>query len=97
MITTDDVKDYLRIPYADDDTFITSLITAGYDYLRDAVDDFDDIYKANTIFAGKADLWVETMYVPPAYERREGAYDGENEMNYASRAMLTQLQLYKKG
>ena len=96
MITVDQVKNYLKIPYADDDDLIQSLITSGYDYLRDAVDDYDDIYAASTAFQSKADLWVLTMYIPPGYDSREGAYSGADNMSYAARAMLTQLQMYRK-
>ena len=41
MITASDVKNYLRIDYTNDDALITSAIQAGYDYLTDAIDDFD--------------------------------------------------------
>nr|DAG49952.1 MAG TPA: head tail connector [Bacteriophage sp.] len=95
MINVSSVKNYLKIPYDDDDGFIKNIITAGYDYLRGAIDDFDDIYADDPGFASKADLWVLTMYIPPAYDDREGAYSGGAAMSYGARAMLTQLQTYR--
>lgn len=95
MITASDVKNYLRIDYTDDDALITSAIQAGYDYLTDAIDDFDLLYSSNTVFARKADMWVLCHYLPPMYDQREGMFTGKAaEMDYGARALLTQLQLY---
>ncbi len=97
MIQTADVKNYLRIPgtFTDDDSFITSIISAGYNYLSDAIDGYAGLYSGDQTFAGKADMWVLTQWVPPMYDQREGMFMGGNTvMNYSARAMLTQLQLY---
>ena len=59
MVTVADVKEYLRIPCDDEDVFIQSIIEAGYDYLQDAVDDFDKLYQSNERFARKADYFVK--------------------------------------
>ena len=95
MISTEEAKQYLRIPYNDDDQFLESIIEAGYAYLRDAVDDFDAIYAQNETFSIKADLWVKTMWLPEAYDNREGMTAGNPSMGYVSRALITQLSLYK--
>ena len=90
------VKKYLRIDYSDDDTFIADIIQAGYYYLTDAIDHFEDLYNSNEEFARKVELWVETQWCPSFYDRREGMFDDPDAgLNYAARAMLTQLQLYK--
>lgn len=96
MITVDEVKEYLRINHDDDDALIEEFIIAGYDYLRDAVDDFDDIYKENQTFARKADLFVKTKWLPNEYDNREGMQSGGESLNYAARSLLTQLSLYRK-
>jgi hypothetical protein len=98
MIVLADVKDYLRIPQdlTEDDVFLNTIIEDGYDYLRDAVDDFDEIYNGNELFARKADRWVLNFHCPTAYEEREGMGSGAKEMGYASRALITQLSLYGK-
>ncbi len=97
MITVDDVKGYLKIPYDDEDSLITRMIQDGYDQLDDAINDFDEIYKENKKFARKADNWVLCYYMPDAYDQREGAYDGRRTgMNYPARSELTKLQLTRK-
>jgi len=96
MIQPSDVKAYLRIDYADDDSFIAGAVQAGYDYLADAIDDFSELYAASTVFARKADTWVLTQWCPPMYDQREGMLvDKDTKLNYVARAMLTQLQMYK--
>ena len=96
MISVDQVKDYLRIPYEEDDAYIESVISQGYSYIRDAVDDFDAIYAEDAAFSDKCDMWVLTQWMPSAYDRREGMFTGAVTMDYTARAMLTQLQMYRK-
>lgn len=96
MISVDQVKDYLRIPYEEDDAYIESVIGQGYSYTRDAVDDFDAIYAEDAAFSDKCDMWVLTQWMPSAYDRREGMFTGAVTMDYTARAMLTQLQMYRK-
>lgn len=97
MISVDQVKDYLRIPYEEDDGYIESSISQGYSYIRDAVDDFDEIYAKDSVFSDKCDMWVLTQWIPSAYDRREGMFTGVVTMDYTARAILTQLQMYRKG
>lgn len=94
MVTVDQAKKYLHIPYDDDDSFIQSIIDVGYDYLRDAVDDFDKLQAGNEQFARKADALVLTQFLPDLYDKREGGTSGEPALGYVARAMITQLQLY---
>ena len=96
MIQASDVKAYLRIDYAEDDNFIADIIQTGYDYLADAIDNFSELYEADTVFSRKADMWVQTQWCPPMYDQREGMLtDKDTGLNYTARAMLTQLQMYK--
>ena len=96
MIQASDVKAYLRIDYNDDDNFIADVIQTGYDYLADAIDNFSELYEGDTVFGRKADMWVLTQWCPPMYDQREGMLtDRSSNLNYAARAMLTQLQMYK--
>ena len=96
MIQTSDVKAYMRIDYADDDNFIADIIQTGYDYLADAIENFSELYAEDDVFSRKADMWVKTQWCPPMYDQREGMLtDRSSNLNYAARAMLTQLQMYK--
>lgn len=96
MLDLEEVKSYLRIPYDNDDTYLKVAMDQGYGYLKDAVDDYDDLYGSVSAFADKCDLWVLTQWLPVAYDRREGMFSGDTEMDYAARAMLTQIQMYRK-
>lgn len=96
MLDLEKVKSYLRIPYDDDDAYLMMAMTQGYGYLKDAVDDYDDLYDSVSAFVDKCDLWVLTQWLPVAYDRREGMFSGVTEMDYAARAMLTQIQMYRK-
>ena len=96
MIQTTDVKAYLRIDYNEDDNFIADIIQTGYDYLADAIDDFQALYEGDAVFGRKADMWVMTQWCPPMYDQREEMLtDKDTGLNYTARAMLTQLQMYK--
>lgn len=98
MISVENAKEYLRIPaeQTDEDAFVNSIIQDGYDYLRDAVDDFDEIYAENEVFARKADRYVLHFHLPTAYDEREGLGAGAECMSYSARALMTQLSLYRK-
>ena len=96
MISINQTKAYLRIPYKEDDNYIASAIIQGYFYLRDAVDDFDESYTKDSVFSDKCDMWVLTQWMPNAYDGREGMLTGVVTMDYTARAMLTQLQMYRK-
>ena len=96
MIQASDVKAYLRIDYAEDDNFIADIIRSGYDYLADAIENFSELYAGDEVFSRKADMWVKTQWCPPMYDQREGMLtDKDIKLNYAARAMLTQLQMYR--
>lgn len=93
MVTVQEVKDYLQIPYCKDDKLIQDILDTGYGYLEDAVDNFKDFYATREKFAKKADAWVLTQWVPTFYDQREGMLaNSGTELNYGARSMLMQLQ-----
>lgn len=96
MLDLGETKSYLRIPYDDDDTYLKMAVAQGYAYLKDAVDDYEELYDNVPAFADKCDMWVLTQWLPAAYDRREGMFTDVSEMNYAARSMLTQIQMYRK-
>lgn len=95
MVLLTDVKNYLRIVDDEDDGFISSAIAAGYDYLANAVDDFNGLNASDASFQRLADMWVLTQWIPAAYDEREGMHSEAPSLNYTARAMLTQLQMYE--
>lgn len=92
MVTVQNVKDYLRIPYNDDDAQIQAMIDAGNAYLVNAIDDYLTLYVQNQTFRQQADDWILRYWMPEAYNDREGR--GVEGLGYVARSVLTQLQLY---
>lgn len=92
-----DVKQYLRIPYDDDDVFITNAVKQGYAYLKNAIEHYSEMYGTNEEFTDLCDMWVLTQWAPWVYDQREGMLEGKTELNYGARSLLTQLQTYAKG
>lgn len=93
MLTTDMVKEYLRIVGNEDDSFIEGIIYAGRTYLENAVDDFGTKYACDESFAKLADTWLLTQWAPTMYDQREGMTAGGEGLGYVARSMITQLQL----
>ena len=94
MVELAEVKEYLRIPYDDEDTFIQAVIDAGYIYLENAVEYYHELYKSNESFSRLADYFVKTQWCPTAYDNREGMLAGNVQLSYTARSIITQLQLY---
>ena len=94
MVELAEVKEYLRIPYDDEDTFIQAVIDAGYIYLENAVEYYHELYECNESFSKLADYFVKTQWCPTAYDNREGMLAGNVQLSYTARSIITQLQLY---
>ena len=94
MVELAEVKEYLRIPYDDEDTFIQAVIDAGYIYLENAVEYYHKLYESNESFSKLADYFVKTQWCPTAYDNREGMLAGNVQLSYTARSIITQLQLY---
>ena len=94
MVELAEVKEYLRIPYDDEDTFIQAMIDAGYIYLENAVEYYHELYESNESFSRLADYFVKTQWCPTAYDNREGMLAGNVQLSYTARSIITQLQLY---
>ena len=94
MVELAEVKEYLRIPYDDEDTFIQAVIDAGYIYLENAVEYYHELYESNESFSKLADYFVKTQWCPTAYDNREGMLAGNVQLSYTARSIITQLQLY---
>ena len=94
MVELAEIKEYLRIPYDDEDTFIQTMIDAGYIYLENAVEYYHELYESNESFSNLADFWVKTQWCPTAFDDREGMLAGSVQLSYTARSIITQLQLY---
>ena len=94
MVALTEIKEYLRIPYDDEDTFIQAMIDAGYIYLENAVEYYHELYESNESFSKLADYFVKTQWCPTAFDNREGMLAGNVQLSYTARSIITQLQLY---
>lgn len=94
MVELAELKEYLRIPYDDEDSFIQAIIDAGYIYLENAVGNYQELYESNESFSKLADYFVKTQWCPTAYDNREGMLAGSVQLSYTARSIITQLQLY---
>lgn len=94
MVSLTEVKELLRIPYDEEDSFIRAIIDAGYIYLENAVEHFHELYGSNESFAKLADYFVKTQWCPTAFDDREGMLAGSVQLSYTARSIITQLQLY---
>ena len=94
MVELAEVKEYLRIPYDDEDTFIQAVIDTGYIYLENAVEYYHELDESNESFSKLADYFVKTQWCPTAYDNREGMLAGNVQLSYTARSIITQLQLY---
>ena len=94
MVSLTEVKELLRIPYDEEDSFIQVIIDAGYIYLENAVEDYHELYESNESFSRLADYFVKTQWCPTAFDDREGMLAGSVQLSYPARSIITQLQLY---
>lgn len=88
FLDLEQVKNYLRIDYEEDDVLLRSLMTAAEAYLSDAICDLEKRLQDEN-FEKKAKLLCYII-IQDWYDNRE---HGENkDFNYTTRSMLTQLQ-----
>lgn len=88
-MTLEDVKNYLRVTYDDDDSYLTNLMQVAEDYLVAGVTDYLK-KKENDHFKARAEI-VKLVIIQNLYDERYMM--GQSlEMNYIVRSMITQLE-----
>lgn len=88
-MTLEDVKNYLRVTYDDDDGYLTNLMQVAEDYLVAGVTDYLK-KKENDHFKARAEI-VKLVIIQNLYDERYMM--GQTlEMNYIVRSMITQLE-----
>lgn len=88
-MTLEDVKNYLRVTYDDDDGYLTNLMQVAEDYLVAGVTDYL-VKKENDHFKARAEI-VKLVIIQNLYDERYMM--GQNlEMSYIVRSMITQLE-----
>ena len=86
------IKQYLRLDY--DDSLIDSFEEVSENYLRDAVDDYDEKIK-NEQFKAKAEM-VQLVLIQELYDNRNQAKKDSTDFSYVIRSMISQLQYWSE-
>lgn len=88
-MTLEDVKNYLRVTYDDDDGYLTNLMQVAEDYLVAGVTDYL-VKKEKEHFRARAEI-VKLVIIQNLYDERY-MMGQPLEMNYIVRSMITQLE-----
>ena len=86
------IKQYLRLDY--DYSLIDSFEEVSENYLRDAVDDYDEKIK-NEQFKAKAEM-VQLVLIQELYDNRNQAKKDSTDFSYVIRSMISQLQSWSE-
>lgn len=86
------IKQYLRLDY--DDSLIDSFEEVSENYLRDAVDDYDEKIK-NEKFKAKAEM-LQLVLIQELYDNRNQGKKDSTDFSYVIRSMITQLQYWSE-
>lgn len=88
-MTLEEVKNYLRVTYDDDDGYLTNLMQVAEDYLVAGVTDYLK-KKENDHFKARAEI-VKLVIIQNLYDERY-MMGQALEMNYIVRSMIVQLE-----
>ena len=88
-LNLEEVKNYLRVSFDDDDNYIKSLIVVAEDYIRDGVTDFE-IKVFNDRFKLKAKI-VALVLIQNLYDERYLVGSSLN-VNYIIKSMINQME-----
>lgn len=88
-MTLEEVKNYLRVTYDDDDGYLTRLMQVAEDYLVAGVTDYL-VKKEKEHFRARAEI-VKLVIIQNLYDERY-MMGQPLEMNYIVRSMITQLE-----
>lgn len=89
IINLDELKNYLRIDYTEDDKMLQSLMAVANDYLKNAINDYEK-KKEKESYQPRLKLLI-CILVQDWYDNREQV---ENKtLSYSARSLLTQLQV----
>ncbi|MFR7349466.1 head-tail connector protein [Peptoniphilus sp.] len=88
-MTLEDVKNYLRVTYDDDDGYLTNLMQVAEDYLVAGITDYLE-KKKNDHFKTRSEI-VKLVIIQNLYDERY-LVGQPLEMSYIIRSMITQLE-----
>ncbi|GAA0115291.1 head-tail connector protein [Clostridium senegalense] len=89
IITLEEAKNYLRIDFEDDDSYINMLIEQAESYLKDCIDNFDTKMQVER-FQKKAKL-CSMVIVQNMYDERSFSTKDNEKLRYIVASMLMQM------
>lgn len=89
MVTLEQIKNYLRISYDEDDSYIESLISVADSYLQSGITDYKKKSK-NKLFKAKAQM-LELTLIQNLYDERY-LVGQPLETSYIIKSMINQLE-----
>lgn len=89
IITLEEAKNYLRVDFEDDDSYINMLIEQAEEYLRDCIDNFDTKMQVER-FQKKAKL-CSMVIIQNMYDERSFITKDNEKLRYIVASMLMQM------
>ncbi|EKS4345792.1 phage gp6-like head-tail connector protein [Clostridium botulinum] len=91
ILTLNETKNYLRIDYNDEDVVLQLCIDNAEEYIRDAIDDFDNKIQIER-FQRKAKL-LAMMLVQDMFDNRELMTKDSEKYKYIAKSLIMQMNL----
>ncbi|GAA0081371.1 head-tail connector protein [Clostridium sp. CTA-6] len=91
ILTLNETKNYLRIDYNDEDIVLQLCIDNAEEYIRDAIDDFDNKIQIER-FQRKAKL-LAMMLVQDMFDNRELMAKDNEKYKYIAKSLIMQMNL----
>ncbi|AUN11445.1 head-tail connector protein [Clostridium botulinum] len=91
ILTLNETKNYLRIDYDDEDIILQLCIDNAEEYIRDAIDDFDNKIQIER-FQRKAKL-LAMMLIQDMFDNRELMTKDNEKYKYIAKSLIMQMNL----
>lgn len=91
ILTLNETKNYLRIDYDDEDIILQLCIDNAEEYIRDAIDDFDNKIQIER-FHRKAKL-LAMMLIQDMFDNRELMTKDSEKYKYIAKSLIMQMNL----
>ncbi|NFF69377.1 phage gp6-like head-tail connector protein [Clostridium sporogenes] len=91
ILTLAETKEFLRLDYDDEDNFLQLCIQNAEEYIRDAIDDFDNKIQIER-FQRKAKL-LAMMLIQDMFDNRELMTKDSEKYKYIAKSLIMQMNL----
>ncbi|MHB9927887.1 head-tail connector protein [Clostridium botulinum] len=91
ILTLNETKNYLRIDYDDEDIILQLCIDNAEEYIRDAINDFDNKIQIER-FQRKAKL-LAMMLIQDMFDNRELMTKDNEKYKYIAKSLIMQMNL----